>query len=91
MTKKIILLISAVALSGCAKSDPTLAPGVYREGDGVYIVNLAGYRQSSASAVRQCQLDGNKKLNILSNTSERDEFEERTYAKIIFRCGDKKI
>ena len=53
------------------KPDPTLAGGVTREGGRVYTVSELGYWNITAQAVKQCQLDGNKKLNILTSTTER--------------------
>lgn len=87
MKKRIIAIITiSIVLAGCASTrDPSLAPGVYREGGGVYSSSAMGFNNPTRSAVRQCQMDGNKRLSILTSTTERG-ISGTNYAKLIFRC-----
>lgn len=82
-----VLFTTAITLSGCASiGDPSLASGVSREGGGIYSATEMGLNNPTRSAVRQCQMDGNKNLSILTSTTERGMYSGKNYAKIIFRC-----
>lgn len=86
--KKSIAVIATVAivLAGCASTrDPSLASGVTREGGGVYSSDAMGFNDPTRSAVKQCQMDGDKKLSILTSTTVRG-ISGTNYAKLIFRC-----
>ena len=74
-------------LSGCIpKPDPTLAPGVVRKDDGVYTVDGMSFRDPPLLAVQQCQMDGNKKLDIMTSTTKRSTYSGNEYSVLIFRC-----
>lgn len=87
MKRPITAIVAVViAVAGCATArDPSLASGVDREGGGVYSSSAMGFNDPTRSAVRQCQIDGNKKLSILTSTTERG-ISGTNYAKLIFRC-----
>jgi len=87
MKKPIAAIVTVtIVLAGCASTrDPSLASGVDREGGGVYSSSAMGFNDPTRSAVRQCQMDGNKKLSILTSTTERG-ISGTNYAKLIFRC-----
>lgn len=87
MKKSITVFFTAViALAGCAStSDPSLAPGAKREGSGIYSSSALGFNDPTRSAISQCQIDGNKKLSILTSTTVRG-VSGTNYAKLIFRC-----
>lgn len=77
-----------ILLTGCAPQDPTLAPGVKRQDTGLYSVSEMNVILGDpiAQAVQQCRMDGNKKLDIVSNTTQNGLYSGTTYAVIVFRC-----
>ena len=82
-----VMLTVTFVLAGCATTrDPTLISGVEREGGGVYSSSEMGFNDPTKSAIRQCQLDGNKRLSILTSTTERGMYSGKNYAKLVFRC-----
>jgi len=88
--KKYLLLLTVFNLISCAtSSDPSLAAGVKRKGGGVYSVSELGLGFSltdpTTQAVKQCQLDGNKRLVIIASTSESG-FSGNQYPMLVFRC-----
>ena len=77
----------AMLLTGCATTrDPTLVSGVERKGGGVYSASALRVVDPATAAVQKCQLDGNKKLSILTSTTERGIASGTNYAVLIFRC-----
>lgn len=74
----------AMVVTGCA-TDPSLARGVDRKGGGIYSASEMGFNDPAAQAVRQCQLDGNRKVSILTSTTERG-ISGTNYAVLLFRC-----
>ena len=82
-----VMLTVTFVLAGCATTrDPTLVSGVDREGDGIYSSSEMGYNNPTKSAIHQCQLDGNKRLSILTSTTVRGMVSGKNYAKLVFRC-----
>ena len=80
-------LFAAAALTSCASlRDPTLASGVTREGAGFYSSSEMGFNDPMRSAIAQCKLDGDKKLEIVTSTSEKGMASGKDYAKLIFKC-----
>jgi hypothetical protein len=82
-----VMLTLTFALAGCATThDPTLVSGVKREGSGVYSSSEMSSNDPTKAAIQQCQLDGNKRLSILTSTTERGIVSGTNYAKLVFRC-----
>ncbi len=91
MNKIISLCAVTLTLVGCATHDPRLAPGVQRKGGGLYSISEMGnmFTDITAQAVKQCEMDGNKKLNIVGTTTQNSYISNETYAVILFRCDKK--
>ena len=83
---KLLAIVYLLAVTGCATRDPTLVPGVDREGPDIYSASEMGFNNPTRLAVQQCQLDGNKRLTILTSTTERGMVSGKNYAMLIFRC-----
>ena len=82
-----VILTVTFVLAGCATTrDPTLISGVKREGGGIYSSSEMGFNDPMRSAIQQCQLDGNKRLSILTSTTIRGIYSGNTYANLFFRC-----
>lgn len=84
-----VTCIAAMSLAACARQDPTLAPGVQRKGDGLYSISEMGnmFMDIAAQAVEQCRMDGNKKLSIVTSTTQMGIVDGRNYAVLLFRCN----
>lgn len=86
MNKIVYLCALGLALTGCAPPDPTLAAGVKRKGGGLYSVSEMGFVDPATQAVRQCEMDGNKKLSIVTSTTTKGIYSGADYAVLLFRC-----
>lgn len=88
--KKFYSLLVLLTLTSCATtSDPSLASGVKRQGGGIYSIselNLSfTFDTLISQATKQCRLDGNKRLNIMTSTYETG-FSGTRYPMLVFRC-----
>ena len=95
--KKSVISVSigiAIILSACASQpkDNSLIDNVRRKAPGTYSVYAAEIGSSSAmdeattKALSQCQLDGNKKLSILTTNRELHKLSGLMYLNLFFRC-----
>lgn len=87
---KIILASSLVLLSGCVNNNPTLMNHVERKGDGIYTISSALSHDPFSQATKQCKLDGDKKFELISTSSEYNYYLKQNDAVYIFECIDKK-
>lgn len=87
---KLIIAASIVLLNGCAGSDPTLAEEVERKGDGIYKSTSVGYIDGLDQAIKQCRLDGNKKLEIITTATEYNYVLRANLTFYVFKCQDEK-
>lgn len=86
---KIALPALVLLLSGCATKDPSLAELVERKGDGLYKSKTVGYVDGLDEAVKQCKIDGDKKLEIVTTATEYSYVLKRNMPVYIFKCIDK--
>lgn len=91
--KNLFIILSVLTLTGCADvqiggGDPSLANGVERKGGGVYSVSGASIMFGDVfdQAIQQCQMDGNKKLSILAQSTRVGIYSGNTYPMLVFRC-----
>jgi hypothetical protein len=86
----ICLCTITTIFTGCAGmgGDPSLAPGVQRKGGGLYSISEMDtlFGDPAERAVQQCQMDGNKKLSIVTSTTKNGMYSGTTYAVLLFRC-----
>lgn len=86
---RIAIVAVSILLSGCAKHDATLAEMVKRKGDGIYKATSVGVVDGLDQAIKQCKMDGNKKLEIITTASEYDYVLRKNLTVYIFKCVDK--
>lgn len=86
---KTLVPTALILLSGCATTDATLADMVKRKGDGIYKATSVGYVDGLDQAIKQCKMDGNKKLEIITTASEYDYVLRKNLTVYVFKCIDK--
>ena len=83
-------VVFALLLVGCASSEPDrygLVGDVKRYGGGQYYVDGVGsYTSPHVQALNQCRADGNKQLQIISNTFAKGALSGEIYPALIFKC-----
>lgn len=88
---KILLSICAVfSVAGCVTGKPDtsgLVGDVRRFGGGQYYVDgIGSFTSPQVQALMQCRVDGNKQLQVVSN-SFATGFSGTVYPALIFRCN----
>lgn len=84
--RNLVLVALSVFIVGCATQDPTLARQVERKGQGIYKATSVGVVDGLDEAVKQCQMDGNKKLDIITTTTEYDYVLKQDLSVYVFKC-----
>lgn len=80
---RLMIAATAVFLVGCTNNDPSLANNVHKKGDGIYEA------MDVSDAVKQCQIEGNKKLHIITSTQEYSYVLKRYFPHYVFECNDR--
>lgn len=87
---KIVIAATIIFFTGCAKNDPTLADSVDRKGNGIYKATSVGYIDGLDQAIKQCQMDGNKELKIITTSTEYNYVLKRDLTFYVFKCNTPK-